>query len=230
MQVHRRQQAAVSLTMGPCGPIPSRRLRRTQAQHLRQGSMQLRVCACRSSCACRQGAERVQRGPVFACIAIWRWRCDTNAQHLRVSDGHRVTTLGRAKNRSIAHTRAVRRCGSNPPLQQAADLDQTAIRVAAEIDNTAPVVPVRCIGSCSMMTPAATMWCCACCCTVAMIRHGSADPGVGTRALGSNARPAACRLIFCCPKANAGRPSPNSPAAYRARAHQGRRWHARRQR
>lgn len=122
------------------------------------------------------------------------------------------------------------RCGSNPPLQQAADLDQTAIRVAAEIDNTAPVAPVRWIAPCSMMTPAAMMWCCACCCTVAMIRHGSADPGVGTRALGSNARPAACRLIFCCPKANAGRPSPNSPAACRARAHQSRRWPAHRQR
>jgi hypothetical protein len=44
-------------------------------------------------------------------------------------------------------------------------------------------------------------------------KHRSAEPGIGTAALGSNSRPASWRLIFCQPNAKAWWPSPKTTAS-----------------
>ena len=60
--------------------------------------------------------------------------------------------------------------------------------------------PVRLTGPCS--TTISASWRCSitpssCVCVQ---KHRSAEPGVGAAALGSNSRPASCRLIFCVAK------------------------------
>src|SRR5215212_11550437 len=70
-------------------------------------------------------------------------------------------------------------------------------------DDSGSVAPVRRTGPSRISTPFAPR-----CSTTSAIgvfvrKHRSAEPGIGTAALGSNSRPASWRLIFCAPNAKA---------------------------
>jgi hypothetical protein len=102
------------------------------------------------------------------------------------------------------------------------DLDQATVRVAHVDGAERSGRPMRATGPSITPWPSAATRVPVSARGASIRKHRSAEPGVGWAALGSNSRPATCRLILCSPKCSALRPSPKASRACRAPRRRGR--------